>query len=407
MPSTRASRKAGRVLLPRVARYRLALAFGLIVALVGAGGFLAGSLLPRSQAAAGLDETAPASVTANVESRVVQERRVVQGAVAPGTRTEVTYTQSGDEGLIPYVTTAGPTPGQPIHSGSLLLAIADTPFVALHVESPLYRSFRVGDTGEDVRAFETALASLVSGDYDVDDTFTENTMLAAEALWERLGFNLPTEEIAPPAAAGTSTPQPTPTAPSAPVFHSYVDVRQIVQLSSSSATVISTSEVGDLAGTEEPVAVLAGSSSHIAARVSIIDEAAFAVGTQVSVSTPGRVDAMATVVELGDFEVEPGEEENSTGAGRDAVISIPEGWDDLAEGTIVQTSPVDNAEPVLAVPLTAIRDAATSPYVIVQESQIHEPESRVDVTVLATGDGWAEVDPASGLTVGDSIRLTP
>lgn len=398
---------AERVRLPRVARYRLALAFGLVVVLVGAGGFLAGSLLPRSQAATGLDETGPALVTVDVELRVVQERRVLQGAVAPGTRTEVTYTPSADSDVVPYVTAAGPASGQPLHSGSLLFAVADSPFVALHVSSPLYRSLRVGDVGEDVRAFEAALASLITGDYDVDDTFTENTLLAAEALWERLGYDLPAEDVTPAAPSSTSTPQPTATAPSEPVLRSYVDVREIVQLSSDSATVISTSEVGDLAGSDEPIAVVAGSSSHIAARVSVVDESAFVVGTQITASTPGRSDSTATVAELGDFEVGSTEGEEAKGAGRDAVVSLPDGWDDLPEGTIVQISPVVSAEPVLAVPLTAIRDAASSPHVIVQQAQSHEPESRINVVILATGDGWAEIDPTSGLIVGDSIRMTP
>lgn len=406
---------AERVRLPSVARPRVALAFGLVVALVGAGGLIVGSLIPKSAASDALDDTLPATVTAQVETRVVEERVIIQGEVAQGVRTEVRLSGEGEPDQIPYITAGGPSAGQTLTSGSLLLAVAGRPRIAMHLTSPMYRSLRIGDVGADVLAFETALASLVSGDFDVDTTFTENTMLAADELWGDLGYELPTEAGESWLGPTTSTPSTPPSSTPAPTTHSkrveypYVDVHEIVQQAGATSTVISTTALGALADPEAPLAVIASGMRSIEGRVTIVHEDRFAVGTQVRVLAPDRPEVIGTVTALEEFELTggEGEDEEQQGAGRDVSISLPEEWIGMPEGTQVQVSPQSGAEAVLAVPLTAIRDAATNPHVVIGSASRFEAEEHVPVAVLATGDGWAHIDDDCGLVPGDSVRLTP
>lgn len=410
MPSSRVSRDSHAVSLPRVARSRLAIVFLVVVVITGAMGVVAGLLIPRSDAADGLADTEPAVVTAAVEERVVEESVSVQGTVQAGREVTVEFTATDDPDTLPYVTASNKKPGEEIASGSVLLAVAGRPRLVLALDYPLYRSLRVGDTGADVQAFEAALAEHISGDFDVDDEFTENTMSAASLLWERSGYVLPTEEAQ--VTVPVSTPMPTasasPVLQAVPIRVSYVDVREILQVPKGQTKVSSIAELGELATPDEPLAVLASGVSAVQVRVSLLHETAFAVGTKVDIRAEGHEAAQSTVVSLGEFEV-PGEgdEAQEDGAGRDAVVDIPASWEDVEDGLVVQISPSSSAEPVLALPLTSIRDASTDPFVILEDSVMGKPGDRLSVDVLGSGDGWVEIDPNSGLVVGDTVRVTP
>lgn len=403
----------GRVTLPRVARSRLAIVFALAVALVGAGGFVAGSLIPRSQASQAFDDATPATVIAPVETRVVTERVSVQAQVSPGAKTEVVISDTTTTNEIPYVTQAGPSAGEEIASGALLVAVAGRPQIALQVMSPLYRDLTVGDEGSDVFAFESALAQTIGGDFDVDTTFTANTMDAADSLWDRLGYELPTaaQSQQPLDATAAATPLPTASAaPVGPVTAPYVDVHEIVQLSGPTANVVANAKLGDLAKADAPVATIVGPNAHIGGRVTVVNESLLTVGAEVMLTAPGVADEIGTVQMLGDFELPTEGDEDETAAttaGRDFDVTLPESWKSLPAGTPVQVSPTSEGTPVLAVPLVAIRGAATDPHVIVEESQSFPPGATVAVKVLDTGDGWVQINEDAGLVGGDRLRLAP
>ena len=405
--STPEPEDAPRVKLPRVARLKLAIVFASVTALIAAAGFAAGLLVPRSPAAEGLALTEPAPVNAPVELRVVEETTVAQGSVAPGRKTDVMYVPAEDPGVIPFVTATGVSVGTPVSSGSLVLAVAGRPMIALRVDSPLYRPLRVGDTGSDVLAFERALSALVPGDYDVDEFFSANSMSAAEELWETRGYALPTEEVAASSLPPTSTASPAPSQNTAPIRYSYVPVTEIVQLMGNDVTVDSIAAVGDLAGAEEPLAQLSAASKEIQLNVSVVDEGDFIAGTAVVLSAPGVQDAAGTVLSIGELVI-PDSSSDTSGApaGREATVALPDGWNALPEGTVVQMSPEGSSSPVLAIPLTAIRDASGSPHVIVDTATSFEAGERVDIGVLSTGSGWAQISEV-GLEPGDSVRITP
>jgi multidrug efflux pump subunit AcrA (membrane-fusion protein) len=62
---------------------------------------------------------------------------------------------------------------------------------------------------------------------------------------------------------------------------------------------------------------------------------------------------------------------------------------------------------VLAVPLTAVHDASTDPYVVSSETAGFDRGERVPVQVLGSGDGWVRIDEESGLLEGDRIEVGP
>lgn len=407
-----------RIRLPAIARPKTLIVCGLVVALVGATGFFVGIAVPSS---AGLEEAAtapPPHVSAAVEMRSVTPPKMTQGTVSAGDVETVGFSGLNGSGVLPYVTQVAATDGSPVANGQLLLAVAGQPRIALRVSAPLYRHLHVGDTGTDVTAFEAALSAAGGEDFDVDDELTANTVAAAETLWESLGYELPTEAAvptpvasAPPADAQqpqpSSAPSPAATASSPPsaIEQPYIDVTQIVQLSTDTTTVVSISGVGDLASTEKPLATLSTSPRRIAARVTVLDEQAFTVGAPVNLRISGQADQQAAVSALGDFVVSDGSATSISG--RDIYIDLPAAWVEVADETTVVVSTPDGGAAVLAVPLTAVRDAATDPYVVVEAATGFDGGERVPVTVIASSDGWAQIGDDAGLAEGDTVEVSP
>lgn len=391
------------VRLPRVVRPGLLAAFTVVVVLVGVLGFVVGAALPRPAAVEGLGDDEPALVTAAVESRVIVDRTVVQGKVTAGDTLEVGHVPREGADMLPYVTAVGAVEGQPLRNGSFVLAVAGRPLVALRVDAPLYRSLRVGDEGADVRAFEAALTAAGGTDFDVDERFTWYTMEAAERLWASLGYDLPTETVTPVPDPGGTDPQTEETTQTGPFEQRYVDVNEIVQLFTDTVAVMSVASVGSLASAEQPLLALRTAPSTVGARITVLEEKAFAAGTEVTLSTSGRSDEIAVVSNVGEFTAGEGE----IPPGRDVTVPLPESWGDLPDGTVVRVSVGEESAPVLAVPLTAIRAADSDPHVVVEKAPGREAGDRIVVVVIETAGGWAQIDESSGLAPGDTVRLSP
>ncbi|QHC65957.1 hypothetical protein GSU68_04745 [Rathayibacter sp. VKM Ac-2759] len=373
------------------------LAFVVVVALVGAAGFGLGASM---RTAAAVDEAAaeePPAVEAAVERRSISPPRTIQGVVDAGDTETVGFTGISDPAVLPYVTEVGAGAGEALANGGLLLAVAGRPRIALRVSAPLYRDLRVGDVGADVESFEAALQAAVGGDFDVDETMTARTAAAAEELWASLGYDLPTRTAA--ASAETTTPS------SRAAPEPFVDVREIVQLASDTVTVASVLAVGDSATADAPLATLQTSPRRIVARATVLDAEVFPAGTPLLLRADGRPEQTGQVGRLGDFADSDGTA--GSAAGRDVHVDLPAEWSDLPETSTVTMTTVAAGEPVLAVPLSAVHDASTSPFVVVAHSTRFARGDEVPVTVLGSGDGWVRIDEASGLVDGDTIVLSP
>lgn len=403
------SREAVR--LPRIARPRTLLAFVAVVVVVGAAGVLLGASMGST---GDLDEVAaeaPPSVEATVERRALAPTRSIQGAVDAGDTQTVAFAGVVAPAVLPYVTEVGAGPGAALANGGLLIAVAGRPRIALRTTAPLYRDLRVGDVGSDVESFETALKAAVGGDFDVDETFTTRTLAAAAQLWEERGYELPTEDaeqVDAPAVSTGASPAPGASAAPTPVMQArepYIDVTQIVQLPTDTVDVVSVLQLGDTATADAPLATLRTSPRRIVARANVVDAEEFPPGAAVVLRSAGRPEQQAQVGRLGEFVAS--DDSAQSAAGRDVVVDLPAEWSDLSDGSLVGVSTVQAGEPVLAVPLTAVHDASSAPFVVVARASGFEPDAEVPVEVLESGGGWVRIDESAGLVEGDSVLVSP
>ncbi|SMH45855.1 hypothetical protein SAMN06295885_2640 [Rathayibacter oskolensis] len=408
------------VRLPAIARPRTLLAFVAVVALVGATGYLLGASTSSTADLDAVAAQAPPAVDAAVELRSITPARSIQGTVAAGDTVTVPFTGITAPAVLPFVTEVGAGAGAALTNGGLLIAVAGQPRIALRTSSPLYRDLRVGDVGADVESFEAALKAAVGGEFDVDDTVTALTLEAAEELWDGLGYDLPSEEGEATAASSTGTsgtaststvtPAAAPGSPAVPAAtpaepEPYVDVTQIVQLPSDSVTVLSILAPGDTATADAPLATLQTSPRRIVARATVVDAEAFSPEAPLVLRTDGRSEQSARVGRLGDFVDSDGTAQSAPG--RDVLVDLPADWSDLAESSTVTITTVEAGAPVLAVPLAAVQDASAAPFVVVVRAAEFARDEEVAITVLASGDGWVQIDEASGLVEGDSIAVSP
>lgn len=94
---------------------------------------------------------------------------------------------------ISVITRAGVDVGQALHSGQVITWINDRPLLALRGSFPLYRDIGEGDSGEDVRMIQQALADL---GYDINPDGTFGTWTAAQVreLFRSVGAEAATRE---------------------------------------------------------------------------------------------------------------------------------------------------------------------------------------------------------------------
>ncbi|PPI24313.1 hypothetical protein [Rathayibacter sp. AY1B5] len=398
----------GSVRLPAVARPRALAAFLVTVLLVGAVGVGVGASLRSSDDLDTAAEQPPPPVEVEVERRSIVPPRTVQGVVDPGDTRTVPFAGVSAPAVLPYVTEVGTPQGGTLASGGLLLAVAGRPLLGLRVAAPLYRDLHVGDSGADAEAFEEALSTLSDADFAVDGAVTEATVAAADELWRERGYRLPTESVASPEGGSSdprATPAPTATAPPAALTRPFVDVTQIVQLESDSVSVLSALAVGATATTAEPLAVLQTSPRRIVARATVLDAEALQAGTPVVLHADGRPERSGTVARQGDFVAADGTA--GSAAGRDLFLDLPADWADLGDRASVVVAAATAGDPVLAVPLTAVHQASTAPFVVIGRSSRYTRGEEVPVTVLGVGDGWARLDESTGPAAGDTLVVTP
>lgn len=146
-------------------------------------------------------------VSATVERRAVIKQVVLSGKVVAGTQFAIKASPSEDVDRL--VLTATPKAiGNVVTPGQLVAAVSGRPLLLLPSSVPLYRDIELGDSGPDVTALHTALASF---GYTVSstDTFDMSTRHALIDWYKAAGYKTPT--AAPSSKAikpGDADPQP-------------------------------------------------------------------------------------------------------------------------------------------------------------------------------------------------------
>jgi peptidoglycan hydrolase-like protein with peptidoglycan-binding domain len=326
-----------------------------------------------AQLAADAEPPAPSVVTATVERRVLAEPVVLRGRVQPGASVRL-YPPAPAVGPNSVVTKVLAQRGERVREGQVVLERSGEPLFVLVSPFPLYRDLTAGLTGPDVEQVQRALKRL---GYDVATTgsFDTRTRDAVAELYTDRGYTAPTASAPPsPGVAGAAV--------SLPQAHVVVLGRTGQRVSAVGV------RVGDvLADPRKALFELDRGAPSLVAVVSAEQAALLAVGQAATASDDGAGTTTGVAVSaIGD---QPVESDGRTG------YEVRFRFTGKAlSGTAQRSVRVDvdvagGAEPVLAVPVTAVFSRADgTTFVTVVSGQ-----GTVDVPVRAgrIAGGWVEV----------------
>lgn len=387
-PLTSASRLQS---LRRIRRPSWIVATVVLVVAALAGSFITGRMLATPTRDTLLEANESIAVTAEVTMRVVDDHPSLAGAVVAGESAVLQPIALPDE---PIVTRQALTPGSPVAGGTLLGVIAGSPVFGLPGPLPLYRDLRIGDVGDDVRAFQVALAG---AGFDVESTGTLGlgSVAAVRSLYQTADIPIPLE----PAPAPTQTPPSDGTAPTA--MQPVIPRGAFVSLPVPSATVIDVAGVGSVLSDERPLARILVSGASVTARVDPLSLEAFPVGTSVRVQVDGQ-QLVGTVGSVGEFQPAAG----GLPPGRDLRITVDgAALGAIAAGTPLNVSLAAVVPESLAVPAIAVREDAQGTYLLLPPDDDAAAPTRVAVDIVRLSGGWAAIE-AGDLEPGDLVLVS-
>ncbi|MEU6357437.1 peptidoglycan-binding protein [Streptomyces sp. NPDC047072] len=153
-------------------------------------GFVAGSTV-RSPQQVAAEAAGPGltTLTTPVERRVLTSTVVLRGDVSASRTVEVTPSSKEAQTI---VTAVKAEQGQEIRPGKVILEVSGRPLFALPGVKPAYRDLRPGAKGDDVAQLQKALKQLGHDPGEYDGEFGEGTKTAVRALYEAIGYEVPT-----------------------------------------------------------------------------------------------------------------------------------------------------------------------------------------------------------------------
>ncbi|RZU66116.1 multidrug efflux pump subunit AcrA (membrane-fusion protein) [Microterricola gilva] len=204
----------------------------------------------------------------NVETAVVTRGDLTEGFRAQGTLAYAAPREIGT--ALPGVVTGFPASGSIVGAGQELFRIDDQPVVLLHGDLPAWRAFSLGMTdGADVLQLERNLAALGFFDREPDEEFAGSTERAVKNWQESLGL----EETGA------------------------IELGRVVFAQGDVRIQAPKAAIGD-AGSAAVVSVT-GANKEVLAFVDTAQQGLVAVGTKLTVTLPGGVQAGGTVVSVG------------------------------------------------------------------------------------------------------------
>jgi hypothetical protein len=331
-----------------------------------------------AQAAADARPPAATDVTAPVERRVLREQVQVRGEI--GGDTTVSLSPTAPEGRSAVVTALPAQVGGALREGQLVIAVADRPVILLQADLPFYRDLGPGAGGPDVAALQRSLARLGRRvPRSESGVFGGATQSGVATVWRAAGYEpartAPTPED--PAGSGVRLLR-----------------SEVVGVGAGTATVPRRGvRRGGTVDATQPAVVLADGGLVVRVRLD---------GPTAALLREGMTAALGDVP-LAVIRIEPPADENALGAGTAVLGASGEARIDPALAGTVQPLQIDlatgSAEPVLAVPVTALRSDGGHDYVVVDHG---ERDERIEVGVGATVGGWIEVRTGD-LQEGDRV----
>ncbi|WP_417563586.1 hypothetical protein [Microbacterium sp.] len=392
--------------IPRIRHAGRLIGFVVVVLLVGAAAFVAGTLIRPPQEAALSKADASVDVWAKVERRVVYEGFTVAAVVGTADRVDVVVTEASPYGTTPQsvaappsaegppaqgdhttsttdrvvVSAAGVRAGKPIVYGQLIAEVSGRPVFSWPRAAPLYRDLIEGDTGNDVRGVQTVLRKLGKLDAEPDGIFGARTLNALARLYAGAGYELPV-------IAGNSRG---------------LSWREFAAIPALPATVISAAPEGSVLTADNPLASVRSNAPTLTATATAADVDQLRPGAQVAVVASGHEPVKSTVAALGEFQTD----EKTNISGYPLSIVYPSDLGTLEPGTSVTLRSWDERPPTLAVPSTAVRQDSEGAYVLVRPFSNGGKPQRLPVKAAAQAGGWVALAAGSKLLAGEDVLVS-
>lgn len=174
-----------------------------VVALVGAGGWFAGSQM-QSPADAAASRRAPeaGAVTVAVERRKLTATVIAQGGVEFGAPHGISLSGSvgpaggSGEGEATQRVTKLPQAGATLREGSVLMQVNGRPVFVLRGSIPMYRALGPGSSGDDVRQLQRALRRIGHDPGAVTGDYRQGTASAVGRWYQGKGFQAQQPSVA-------------------------------------------------------------------------------------------------------------------------------------------------------------------------------------------------------------------
>lgn len=354
--------------------------FLVIVVMLLAGAFWAGTLVKAPSEAALNNAQQSVPVTFPVSMKVVDKQLALKGVVVQGQATAVNPLASPAAGR-PVVTKPGPGAGTEVTPGSFLGAIGGRPIFLLPDYVPFYRDLEIGDAGDDVAQLQKALREMGFNAVTATGKFDSVSRDAVKQIYKGDGLEPPDK----------------------PGFR----WQDFWQIPGNKGVVTSSAVQASLINDTTPLVVIQTAPNVIVARASVVDADALIVGDKVRISIGGQ-SIESDVLSVGAFTEKVGPA--GEGPGKDVTISVPrEGSVWLTPEKVVSVQRTAVPEPKLAVPLVAIQHDAVGSFIEIELLGTATQEAprfqRIDIRVSTQAAGWAAVDSSSPLTVGQRVRV--
>ncbi|WP_128382437.1 peptidoglycan-binding protein [Streptomyces cavernae] len=167
-----------------------------VVALVGAGGWFAGTRMESPADAAAAHQPPKAEpVTVPVVQRALTATVVAQGSLEYGSPRSLTLAgtvgaseEGGEGGAAAQRVTKVPARDSELKEGSVLMQVSGRPVIVLRGAVPMYRTIGPGSSGDDVRQLQNALNRLGFATGGVTGTYGQGTASAVSRWYRSKGY---------------------------------------------------------------------------------------------------------------------------------------------------------------------------------------------------------------------------
>ncbi|WP_460067160.1 peptidoglycan-binding protein [Streptomyces sp. YKOK-I1] len=180
------------------------------VALVGAGGWFAGSQMQSpADAAAARKPPKAGPVTVAVERRSLTASVVAQGSVEFDSPQSLALAgpvgtpDSGSTDTVAQRVTKAPVAGSEVKEGDVLMQLSGRPVLVLRGSVPMYRTLGPGTSGDDVKQLQRALARLGFNSGAATGQYGQGVATAVSRWYKSKGFQAQEPSIADKQQLGT------------------------------------------------------------------------------------------------------------------------------------------------------------------------------------------------------------